>query len=129
MAPIGGDRGGTSIFSTEPQWLDAWGSLIFPQLEEREDDPSSALVMYAHPDLGCGFGGRSDGCAFEPFLGQWIEIQGHLDDPAAATCMPVYNPLWVDTLEEPIPPLPDVAETVLRCRSVFVATAVRAAER
>jgi len=125
MAPVGGDRGGTSIFSTEPGWLDAWGTVIFPQLEEREEDGSSDLFMYAHPDLGCGFGGRNAGCAFAPFLGQWIEIQGHLDDPAAATCMPVYNPLWVDALEEPLPTLPDLAATVLRCRSVFVATDVQ----
>ncbi len=127
MAPVGGDRGGTSLFSTEPAWLDAWGTVIFPQLEEREEDGASDLFMYAHPDLGCEWGGRNAGCAFAPFVGQWIEIQGHLDDPAAASCRPVYNPLWIDSLEEPRPPLPDVAETVLRCRSVFVATAVRAA--
>jgi hypothetical protein len=127
MAPIGGDRGGTSIFSTEPAWLDAWGTVIFPQLEEREDDGSPDLFMYAHPDLGCAFGVRNAGCAFAPFVGQWIDIQGHLDDPAAATCIAVYNPLWVDTLEEPLPPLPDPPETVLRCRSLFVATDVQAA--
>lgn len=128
MAPVGGDRGGTSIFSTEPAWLDAWGTVIFPQLEEREDDGGNELFMYAHPDLGCSFGGRNAACAFAPFVGQWIEIEGHLDDPAAATCMPIYNPQWLDSLEEPIPPLPDVAESVMRCRSLFVATAVRAAQ-
>jgi hypothetical protein len=42
--------------------------------------------------------------------------------------MPVYNPLWVDTLEEPLPPLPDVAASALRCRSALVAIDVKVAQ-
>lgn len=127
IAPSAGGRGGTSIFSTEPGWLDTWGSIAFPQPEQTKFDNSSELAMHVHPDLGCSFGGGTPGCPFEALAGQWVIIQGHLDDPAAATCRPIYNPLWVDSVEEPLPPLPDLAEVVLRCRATFVATDVQPA--
>lgn len=120
-------RGGTSLFKTEPGWLDAWGSLVFPQTEPSQYDTSSALAMHAHPDLGCEFGGLNPGCAFAEFAGEWVIITGHHDDPAASTCAPTYNSMWTDSMDPPLPPLPDEASTILGCRSAFVATNVEAA--
>jgi hypothetical protein len=124
MAPESGCRCGLSPYRIEPAWLGGWeGAVIFPQPEESQMDGSSALLMHVHPALGdCDFGGHNAECPFAALAGQWVEIIGHLDDPAASTCVAVINDWAVD--QEGIAPPPDRDASVVDCRSVFVATGV-----
>lgn len=122
MAPEAGGRGGLSPYRIDPAWLDGWGAVIFPQPEESELDGSSALFMHVHPALGkCDFGGRNAECPFAALAGQWVEITGHLDDPAASSCVAILND-WAVGLD--IDPPPERDSAVVQCRSAFVATGV-----
>ena len=52
-------------------------------LEAEEDQYASGFAVHVHPDAGaCGFRGMNPECPFSELFGQWIEVRGHLDDPA-----------------------------------------------
>src|SRR5206468_1357865 len=54
-------------------------------------------------------------------IGSWVEVTGHVDDPAAADCARVWN---TEQGSGPLAQTP--AEQVMTCREQFVITGVRA---
>ncbi len=119
-----GGRGCYPIWVTEPRWLFADCNLFFPQPVERELDEDTRLQSFVHPDLGtCGYL-TQPGCPFGALRGSWVEMTGHLDDPAASTCAAKLSDDFPDDSDPPPPPDPD--RVVFACRLAFVVTAVRA---
>lgn len=49
-------------------------------------------------------------------VGRWVEVTGHFEDPAAATCRPTSGPAGIG--------LPPMAFFVLRCREQFAVTRI-----
>lgn len=122
LAPETGGRGCALIWGTDPGWLGEC-SLIFPQPEERQFDEATDLQVNVHPSLGdCSGSQTTDQCPFEALKGSWVEMVGHLDDPAAGTCTSVLSGF---VSPAPYPP-PDAEWVVFRCRLRFVVTEVRA---
>lgn len=120
MAPLEGGRGCLRAYLTKPAWLDPCAA-SFPQPEESQVDSSTDLVAFVHPDLGqCQMGLPSPECPFDALKGSWVELVGHLDDPAAATCQSTTG-----IAEPPFPP-PDADWVVFLCRIEFVVTELRA---
>jgi hypothetical protein len=118
-----GGRGCLPIWYVEPLWLFAQCNLFFPQPVERELDADERLQTFVHPDLGtCTAGATLPGCPFAGLTGSWVEITGHLDDPAASTCT---AKLSDEYLHSAPPPPPDPDQVIFSCRLAFVATAVR----
>jgi hypothetical protein len=128
IAPIAEGRGCTPMYAvSDPPWLHAC-AIAWPQPEEDEYDGSSELVMHVHPDIGrCDFGGTNAECPFAALKGQWVEIRGHLDDPASRGCVATYTGVGApdDSVAREPPPAPDPDSQVLECRTGFVATDVR----
>ena len=122
-----GGRGCLPIWITEPRWLFRACNLLFPQPIEQEWDGDAALQTFVHPDLGtCVYSLYETGCPFASFKGSWVEMTGHLDDPAASTCAARLSdelPLDFDP-----PPPPDPAQVVFECRLALVVTAVQPVE-
>ena len=109
------------VWVTDPHWLFPPCNFFFPQPVERELDEDTRLQTFLHPDLGCGTEPPRPTCPLNGLIGSWVEITGHLDDPAAPTCKAVL----ADVFDGPIPPAPDPDLVVFECRLAFVATAVR----
>ena len=117
-----GGRGCYPVWVTLPPWLFGPCNLFFPQPVERELDEDTRLQTFLHPDLGCGSEPPRPTCPLNGLTGSWVEITGHLDDPAASTCKAELSEFF----DGPIPPPPDPDLVVFECRLAFVATAVRA---
>lgn len=118
-----GGRGCSPIWVTTPLWLFAACNLLFPQPVERQLDEDTRLQTFVHPDLGtCGYR-TQPGCPFAALTGSWVEMTGHLDDPAASTCTAKLSDDFPDDSDPPPPPDPD--QVVFACRLAFVVTAVR----
>jgi hypothetical protein len=127
LAPEAAGRGcGPTVWTVIPAWLGGC-SLIFPQPEERQFDEVTVLHVVAHPSLGNCSSGDMAACPFEALKGSWVEMVGHLDDPAAATCESALT-FWFESATPPpqVPP-PDPDQVVFSCRLAFVVTEVRAA--
>lgn len=106
-------------YSVTPAWLFMCNRSF---LQARDEPAESGTQLEAHvdPSLGaCGLGGRGPAtCPFVAYEGQYIEVDGHFEDPVAETC----------ELDGP-PTLPfDQVQTVYRCREAFVITAIRPAD-
>ena len=115
-----GGRGCYPVWVTDPSWLGGC-NLFFPQPVERELDEDTRLQTFLHPDLGCGGETPLPTCPLIGLTGSWVEITGHLDDPAASTC----KAKLAEVFDGPIPPTPDPDQVVFDCRLAFVATGVR----
>jgi len=119
-----GGRGCLPVWVTDPGWLFTACNFLFPQPVERELDEDTGLQVFVHPDLGiCGSSMFDSGCPFAPYKGSWVEMTGHLDDPAASTCVAKLSPDFSNVSDLPPPPDPD--QVVFACRLAFVVTAVR----
>jgi len=115
-------RGCYPVWMTAPGWLDGSCNFVFPQPVESHYDSDDRLQPSVHPDLGaCGLGDEPS-CPFDALKGAWIEMVGHLDDPAARTCT---SELSSNFAEAPYPP-PDSDLVVFACRTRLVVTAIRA---
>lgn len=122
IAPETEGRGCYPVYVVDPFWMDASCNLLaFLQPEETQYDSFEGLQVFVHPDLGsCTLDpGRSD-CPFEALKGSWVEVTGHLDDPAAGKCVPVLSSSFE---EAPYPP-PSTEQVVFGCRMQFVVTGV-----
>jgi hypothetical protein len=118
-----GGRGCFPAWVTAPRWLFADCNLFFPQPVERELDQDTRLQTFVHPDLGTCDYKDQPGCPFAGLTGSWVEMTGHLDDPAASTCEARLSDEFPDPSNPPTPPDPD--QVVFICRLAFVVTAVR----
>jgi hypothetical protein len=104
-----------------PAWLDDCFAAFLQGTATEIENQGPELIAYTHPDAGsCYFGGREpESCPFAPYFGQWVEVQGHVDDPAAGEC------------EEHPPPgsafIFDPDYLVYLCRAHFVVTAIEPA--
>lgn len=120
-----GGRGCLPIWITEPRWLFAQCTLLFPQPVERELDEDARIQPFVHPAFGtCIYSLYESGCPFAPFKGSWVVMTGHLDDPAASTCTTKLSeelPIDFDP-----PPPPDPEQVVFACRLALVVTGVSA---
>jgi len=117
MAPPTGVYCGIGPFHDDPIWLD---NCAFVMLQAEEKAFDSGFAVHVHTDVGaCSFRGMNPECPFAELVRQWIEVRGHLDDPAALSCVPP-----VAGSDDPgvIPPDPD--SVILDCRAQFVATSV-----
>lgn len=113
LAPKQGGRGCFPVWA--PAWLGC--TLLFPQPEESEFDDDTRLGVSVSPELeGCA-NLTDPACPFEALKGSWIEITGHLDDPAARTCHS-----GPSNSSDPPPPYPDLL--VFVCRQQLVVTKV-----
>lgn len=121
-----GGLGGSAPFSRVPDWLYA-GWYLQPSDRMVELGPSVRagagpfLPIAVPAALGsCGADWRTDSsCPFSRYLGRWVRVSGHFDDPAASTCRvssssPTANPASI----------PSEAQVVEICRSVFVLSGV-----
>jgi hypothetical protein len=122
LSPEPGGRGCFSAVYVTPDWLDCEIQFLQSTATEQEAQ-GPELPAHLHPDLGtCDFGGRSpDTCPYVPFVGQWIEIEGHFDDAYATACETHLREGATD------PPALDSALALYGCRLAFVVTAVRPA--
>jgi len=95
--------GGTCLVVT-PTWLQEW---VLPDWLLAPGKTSHAqLHALKRPDATGNLRGVS----------RWVEVAGHFDDPAAATCRPPTGP---DSVGQP-----PVGWYVLRCREQFVVTRI-----
>jgi hypothetical protein len=115
-------RGCMPVWYTVPVWLSGC-TLLFPQPVERQFDEDTRLQTFLHPDLGCGYPAQPS-CPFTGLTGSWVEMTGHLDDPAASTCEAKLSDEFPDMSDPPPPPDPD--QVVFACRLALVVTTVRA---
>jgi len=120
IAPQGGGRGCYPMYVTDLFWLDGSCNILFPQPVERQYDADEALQAFVHPDLGDCPGYPQPPCPFDDFKGSWVEMIGHLDDPAAVTCVAVPSS-WAPS---PPPPPPDADLVVHECRLRLVVTEI-----
>jgi hypothetical protein len=103
--------GGTTSGQARPAWL---------------IDPMGFSALYLEPAVVSaetgpgGFGGMIDPAhpVTVPAPGTHVELTGHFDDPAAATCR-------VFPIPGAIGPVVPMAQTIARCRQAFVVTAIR----
>ena len=106
--------GGTTSYQVEPAWLDSaltFGNGLMLTNEQNEVTYSSPwLDASVPPDLHE---------AFASLEGQWVEVSGHFDDPAAASC----HATWGDPEWTPTP-----AEIIESCRNRFVLTSIEAVD-
>jgi hypothetical protein len=115
LAPMAQGRGCFPVWIVDPFWMDSSCVLFFPQPDENQFDDDTSIQAFIPPELGeCGPGG----CPFDDLKGSWVEIVGHLDDPAAETCTTVLN----ETISEAPYAPPDPDWTIFRCRLNFVVT-------
>jgi hypothetical protein len=119
VAPSSEGRGCYPVYVANPRWLDPSCNLLFLQLEESEYDSFEGLQPFVHPS--CTLDADGSPCAFEALKGSWVELVGHLDDPAAETCAPILS----SNFEEPPYPPPSSDEVVFRCRTRLAVTEVK----
>ena len=100
-------------YTVTPNWLYSCGQTYLSD----QTEGGEALLVAIDPALGtCGLTGPfPPTCPLIPYLGHWIEIEGHYDDPAAATCVGHADDAF---------PL-NQAYIVYQCRQALVVTAVR----
>ena len=121
-----GGLGGTMSYTRAPDWLYA-GWYLQPTDRMTELGPGVRvgggpfLPIAVPPALGsCGAEWQTEpACPFGRYVGHWIKVSGHFDDPAAGTCHvssrnPSANPASV----------PTASQVVEICRSVFVLSAI-----
>lgn len=121
FAPPTGVNCGIGPAHDDPPWL---APCAFVLLQAQENEYESGFAVHVDPALGaCPFRGLDPGCPFADLIGEWIEVSGHLDDPAAASCVP---PIGEGRGPEFIRPDPDWV--ILDCRATFVATSVTASD-
>ena len=77
-----------------------------PEEERHVIDPPTLLDALKSPDATGDLKG----------VGRWVEVTGHFDDPAAATCRPVGGPAGIGQ--------PPMASFVLQCREQFAVTRI-----
>ena len=118
LAPSGG-RGCFPAWVVNPYWMDQSCSLFFPQPVKSDFDGDTRIQGFIPPELG-GFSG------FDELKGSWVEVVGHLDDPAAQTCTTDRNELITPEDPTTLPSQPDPVLTVFTCRLNFVVTEVTA---
>lgn len=120
IAPETEGRGCTPGYDHDPAWLGPCPIGFLQATETQFEFEGPELPANVHPDLGaCDFGGRSpDSCPFVPYIGQWIQVTGHFDDPASPSC--TIEP-WPDSQVDL-----DPAFVVYQCRERFVVTAIEA---
>jgi hypothetical protein len=122
MAPSSEGRGCYPVYVVDPGWLDPSCNFLLLQPEESQYDSFEDLQVFVHPDLGsCTLGADRSDCPFEALKGSWVELTGHLDDPAADSCVPVLS----SNFEEPPYPPPSIDEVVFGCRTRLVVTGVK----
>jgi hypothetical protein len=122
LAPESEGRGCYPVWITSPGWLDGSCNLFFPQPEETQFDSDERLQAFIHPDLGAC---TMNGCPFDSLKGSWVEMSGHLDDPAARTCT---SGLSSNFAEPPYDP-PDPDHVVFACRTRLVVTSLSQTSR
>jgi hypothetical protein len=117
---------GAIPWRTEPRWLEpcvAGTWLLLAEWHSIEDDLhwGAAFPAYVHPALGtCGLDLDQSECPLAGLDGQWIEVRGHLDDPAATDCV-----IQVAEGFTPDPAhVPTAEAVILGCRASFVVTSI-----
>jgi hypothetical protein len=104
--------GGTTTYFIEPEWLDASrasGMALMLADERNEYTYSSDWMDVRVPPAVQE--------PFEALTGNWVEVAGHYDDPAALTC----HVSWSDPA---LSPSPD--EVIEECRNGFALTSIEA---
>lgn len=118
LSPEGPDRGCATTTIT-PTFLSGCPVQFLQATETPVQAQGMEMVVTVDEALGaCNFGGLGpETCPLAPFAGQWVEVEGTYDHPAAATCS-------AEAGEGSDLPHPEVV--VHHCRELFVVTAVRA---
>lgn len=107
-------------YTVTPAWL-FFCNRAYLQADAAPPETSFSWLANVDPSLGtCTLGGRNPECPFAVLEGQYIEVDGHFEDPAAAACEADGDPAIVTDL--------DPAEVIYRCREGFVITAIRPGE-
>jgi hypothetical protein len=129
---------GLRPFHVEPSWLDQCAGtwLTLGEWRSHEDDAVGSgrlgFAVNVHPSLGdcaiwsAGWGGFDyEDRASCPLTGgheadgRWIEVGGHLDDPAAKTCV-----IEIDVGSPDPAHLPTAEAVILECRASLVVTSI-----
>jgi hypothetical protein len=118
LSPDGPDRGCVLGHETSPAFLSGCPVQFLQATETPTQAEGPEIVVTVDESLGyCDFGGFSpETCPFVPFIGQWIEVEGLYDHPAAATC--AAQPRGIEP--------PDPHLVVYQCRALFVVMEIRA---
>lgn len=119
LSPKTEGRGCYPGYDHVPAWLGPCPVVFLQGSETEFAAAAEEIAANLHPDLGaCDFGGRSpEACPMVPYLGQWITVTGHYNDPAAEKCSVVP---WEENEAAP-----DDAFARHQCRHRFVITAVQ----
>jgi hypothetical protein len=104
-----------SGYAWDPAWLA--GTLQFAILASaREETKTAWLAAYLSPSLGSCVGTQvAAACVLHPYVGRWLTVTGHFNDPASSTCTGTPRP-GMDPTPPPITP----AEAEVTCRTHFV---------
>jgi hypothetical protein len=120
--PIG--LGGLTAFSRAPLWLDA-AAFVQASTTMLSPDPKGSgvgpfLAVAVPPRLGvCGVNYRTDTTGpLSYYVGKWVRLSGHFDDPAAITCRVTHD------YPRNGGPVPSTKQVVDICRRVFVLSSV-----
>ncbi len=113
VPPFGG---GTSAYTWTPAWLASGGAF---SIHGSRDPLAPYLWVNLPPSFGaCSGDPHAKGCPGGQ-VGTWVQVVGHYNDPAAATC--VATP--VPDFYPPAPPM-SPADAQLTCARQFVADSV-----
>jgi hypothetical protein len=110
--------GGTFGALALPRWLaDSWTGVILQAGPQVDSAGSDWFPVKVAPALGSCFvtDESAKGCPFAPYLGTYVAVAGHFDDPAATTCraQAATPGGWAG---------PPRAEMIRQCRGEFVVT-------
>ena len=107
--------GFVSGYTYAPAWL--YSDMGYALLASTRDLSKTAwLDAYVPPSLGACAGTQdSPDCVLHPYVGRWVGVDGHFNDPASATC--TATPISAtDPATPPIAP----AQSEATCRTHFV---------
>ena len=113
VPPFGG---GTSAYTWTPAWLASGGTF---SIHGSRDPVAAYLWVNLPPSFGaCSGDPHAKGCPGDA-VGTWVQVVGHYNDPAAATCVATPIPDFYP----PAPPMSS-ADAQLTCARQFVADSV-----
>jgi hypothetical protein len=123
LAPSSEGRGCWPGYDVTPATFHPCSVVIVDDEETPFDGTTPSITITVDSDLGaCALDWRtSQACPLAELVGRWVVLNGHYDDPEAASC--VATP-WEDEGVSP-----DPAVVVYECRFRFVVVDVQAAEK
>ena len=115
--PAGAQGGDGTEYVETPAWLYPAGLGSAPFVSSSRGGDERWLTVHVPPSIGSctAMQGTPDCAMFDPYLRRWIQVVGHFNDSASATCAATPR-TDIDTTAPAITP----AESEATCRTRFV---------